>query len=70
MFVVINGRLVSCDTKIRKMLVSLGYDTSSDGQATVMQFRNSITDLTTNNRVITDNDYETVVNELVSMCNQ
>lgn len=66
MNVLVNDKVVSCDKKIKAMLKAKGFKTTKSDSVDVMQFRNSVTTLSTQVRVITENDYDSVISEVIS----
>ncbi len=66
MNVLVNNKVVSCDKKIKAMLKAQGFKATKSDAVDVMQFRNSVTTLSTQVRVITENDYDSVVAEVIA----
>ncbi|AUR81617.1 hypothetical protein NVP1009O_50 [Vibrio phage 1.009.O._10N.261.51.C9] len=67
MNMLVNDKVVSCDKNIKAILKAQGFEASKNDAVDVMQFRNSVTILATNKRVITENDYEDVVAQLLAL---
>lgn len=66
MNVLVNGKVVSCDKKIKALLKAQGFKTTKADAVDVMQFRNSVTTISTQVRVITENDYDSVIAEIIA----
>lgn len=64
MNVLVNGKVVSCDKKIKSLLKSQGFKVTKSDVVDIIQFRNSVTTLSNQVRVITENDYDSVIAEV------
>lgn len=67
MNMLVNNKVVSCDKKIKAIIKAQGFKATKTVDVDVMQFRNSVTVLATSKRVITENDYENVVETILEL---